>query len=45
MVDLGTLPGGVVSYAQQINASGLTAGIALGPDGTERAVRWSVTLQ
>jgi probable HAF family extracellular repeat protein len=45
MVDLGTLPGGTVSYAQQINFTGLTAGIALGPDGRERAVRWSVTLQ
>ena len=45
MVDLGTLPGGAISYAQQINVKGLTAGIALGTDGREHAVRWDVTLK
>ena len=45
MVDLGTLPGGTVSYAQQINTNGLTAGIALDSQGREHAVIWSVVLQ
>lgn len=45
MVDLGTLPGGVISYAQHINPNGLTAGIALAADGREHAVRWNVELK
>jgi probable HAF family extracellular repeat protein len=45
MVDLGTLPGGIISYAQHINPRGLAAGIALGPDGREHAVRWNVELR
>jgi probable HAF family extracellular repeat protein len=45
MVDLGTLPGGTVSYAQQINTIGLTAGIALDSNGNEHAVIWNVVLQ
>jgi hypothetical protein len=45
MVDLGVLPGGTISYAQKINPNGLTTGIALGPDGRERAVRWNVVLK
>jgi probable HAF family extracellular repeat protein len=45
MVDLGTLPGGTVSYAQQINTNGLTAGIALDSNGKEHAVIWNVVLQ
>lgn len=45
MVDLGTLPGGAVAYAQQINTNGFTAGIALDSNGDEHAVIWSVVLQ
>ena len=45
MVDLGTLKGGMISYAQHINRNGLTAGIALGADGREHAVRWNVVLK
>jgi probable HAF family extracellular repeat protein len=45
MVDLGTLPGGTVGYAQQINTLGLTAGIALDSNGKEHAVIWNVVLQ
>lgn len=45
MIDLGTLPGDVASYAQGINRYGRVVGFSVAPDGRARAVRWQLLLK
>lgn len=42
-IDLGTLPGGLISRARRINAAGEIVGEAQSADGFYHAVKWTVT--